>query len=127
MTILYHVDDCKLSHINPNANDEMIESLQKNYESIFQDGSGKMKVSQGKVHTFLGMTLNFTTPGEVIISMFDYIDELLNAFEKAEPSIKGTKSSAAPSDLFKIDKDCEKLHPSKAVVFHNLTARHFMQ
>lgn len=69
------------------------------------------------------MMLDFTSPGEVIILMFDYIDELLNVFEKAEPSMKGTKSSAAPSDLFKIDGDCKKLHPSKAVVFHNLTAK----
>jgi hypothetical protein len=48
MTILYHVDDCKLSHINPKANDEMIEWLRENYESIFEDGSGKMKVRPRK-------------------------------------------------------------------------------
>jgi hypothetical protein len=123
MIILYHVDDCKLSHVHPKANNDMIAWLRKNYESIFEDGSGEMKVSQGKVQTFLGMTLDFTTPGEVIIWMFDYIDELLSVFEKEEPSMKGTKSSAAPSDLFKVDKDCEKLRPNKAVVFHNLSAK----
>jgi hypothetical protein len=123
MTILYHVDDCKLSHVDPKANDDMITWLRKNYESTFKDGSGEMKVSRGNVHTFLGMMLDFTTPGEVIISMFDYIDELLSAFEKEEPSMKGTKSSAAPSDLFKVDENCEKLRPNKAVVFHNLSAK----
>ena len=69
------------------------------------------------------MTLDFTTPGEVIISMFDYINELLTAFEKEEPNMRDTKSSAAPSDLFTVDEDSEKLDPRKAVVFHNLTAK----
>ena len=45
MTILCHVDDCKLSHINLKANDKMTEWLQDNCESIFKDGSGKMKVN----------------------------------------------------------------------------------
>ena len=123
MTILCHVDDCKLSHVDPKANDEMIEWLRENYESIFEDGSGKMKVTRGKVHKFLGMTLDFTTPGEVQVTMFDHIDDLLKAFEKAEPKMKGNKPSAAPSDLFKVDEDCEKLDQEKAVTFHNLTAK----
>ena len=123
MTILYHVDDCKLSHVDSKANDNMIDWLRKNYESIFEDGSGAMKVSRGKVHKFLGMTLDFTTRGEVSVTMFDYIEELLNAFDKEEPKAKGTKSSAAPNDLFRVDEDSEKLQSNKAVVFHNLTAK----
>jgi len=43
-TILYHVDDCKLSHVDPSVNDDMIDWLSENYESIFEDESGKMKV-----------------------------------------------------------------------------------
>ena len=123
MTILYHVDDCKLSHASSEANDKMITWLRENYESIFEDGSGKMSVSRGKVHTFLGMRLDFTIPGQVIILMFNYINELLEAFDKAEPNEKGTKSSAALDDLFKVDKDCKKLSPTKAVEFHNMTAK----
>jgi hypothetical protein len=55
--------------------------------------------------------------------MIDYVDEILSAFDMAEskkvskavrkdPKLGagGTKSSAAPADLFKIDEDdCEKL------------------
>jgi hypothetical protein len=55
--------------------------------------------------------------------MFDYIDEIINAFDKAEPKGGGTKSSAAPDNLFKVDEDCEKLPPEKAVEFHNLVAK----
>ncbi len=55
--------------------------------------------------------------------MFDYIDEILTAFDKAEPKSAGIKTTAAPDDLFKVDKDCEKLHSNKVVEFHNLVAK----
>jgi hypothetical protein len=51
MTICFHVDDCcKLSHRKSKGMDEMIEWLRQEYESIFEDGSGQMTVSRGKVH-----------------------------------------------------------------------------
>jgi hypothetical protein len=52
--------------------------------------------------------------------MFDYIDEIINAFDNAEPEGGSTKSSAAPDDLFEVNKDHEKLPPEKAIEFHNL-------
>jgi hypothetical protein len=55
--------------------------------------------------------------------MFDYVNEIISALDKAEPKTGGTKSSAAPKDLFKVDEDREKLRPEKAVEFHNLVAK----
>jgi hypothetical protein len=109
MTICFHVDDCKLSHRKPKVMDNMIKWLRHEYESIFEDGSGQMTVSRGKVHKYLGMTLDYTVRGQVKITMFDYVEEILTAFEKADPKGGGTKSSAASENLFKIDEDCEKL------------------
>jgi hypothetical protein len=123
MTICFHVDDCKMSHRSPKVMDETIEWLRQEYESIFEDGSGKMVVSRGKVHKYLGMTLDYRIRGQVRISMVDYIDEILEAFDKADPKGGGTKTSAAPENLFKVNEDCTKLEPLKAVEFHNLTAK----
>ena len=53
----------------------MVDWLRKEYESVFEDSSGKMQVSQGKVHTYLGMKLDYTVKGQVKISMVDYVDE----------------------------------------------------
>ena len=50
MTILYHVDDCKLSHCRSKVNDRLIKWLKQEYESILEDGSGKMMASISKVH-----------------------------------------------------------------------------
>jgi hypothetical protein len=63
--------------------DSMIEYLRQEYESIFEDGSGAMMVSRGKIHKYLGMTLDYTVHGQVKITMFDYVDEILTAFDKA--------------------------------------------
>jgi hypothetical protein len=123
MTICFHVDDCKLSHRTPKVMDQMIGWLRQEYESIFEDGSGQMTVSRGKVHKYLGMTLDYTIRGQVKIMMIDYVDEILTAFDKADPEGSGTKTSAASENLFRIDEDCEKLQPNKAVAFHNLVAK----
>jgi hypothetical protein len=50
MTICFHVDDCKLSHRKTKVMDSIIEYLRHEYESIFEDRSGAMMVSRGKIH-----------------------------------------------------------------------------
>ncbi len=65
-TICFHVDDCKISHMSAKVNDITIEWLRRDYESIFMDGSGEMKVAQGKVHTHLGMKLDFSWCSECL-------------------------------------------------------------
>jgi len=72
ITICFHVDNCKISHEVPQVIDETIDWLEAEYESIFEDGSGEMKVHRGKVHTYLGMSLDFTNKGQCIITMNDY-------------------------------------------------------
>jgi hypothetical protein len=123
MTICFHINDCKLSHHDHKAVDDFIEWLCQEYKSIFKDGSSKMTVSQGKVRTYLDMTLDYSTPGQVKISMFGYMEEILTAFNKAEPKGAGMKSSTAPNNLFKINEDCEKLNTGKAIEFHNLIVK----
>jgi hypothetical protein len=123
MTICFHVDDRKLSHCKKKVMDTMIEYLREEYESIFEDGTGAMTVSRGKVHKYLGMTLDYTVCGQVKITMFVYVDEILTAFDKAEPKGGGTKTSASPDSLFKVDESCAKLAQNNAVEFHNLVAK----
>ena len=37
----------------------MIKWFRQEYDTIFEDRSGKMSVSRGKVHEYLGMTLEY--------------------------------------------------------------------
>jgi hypothetical protein len=82
-TICFHVDDCKLSHRNKKVMDTMNEYLCEEYESIFEEGTGSMPVSRGKINNYLGMKLDYTVCGKVKITMFDYVNEILTVFDKA--------------------------------------------
>jgi hypothetical protein len=134
-TICFHVDDCKISHASQKVIDSTIDWLRRDYESIFEDGSGEMTVHTGQVHKYLGMTLDFTTKHQVKITMIDYVKDIVNAWDKAVSKtdadgftlVKSKSSkkgrSAAPEDLFKVDEDSEKLSPTQATAFHNLVAK----
>lgn len=111
--ICFHVDECKISHKLPEVINETVKWLRREYKSIFEDDSGEMKVHRGKVHKYLGMTLDFTTKHQVKISMADSVKEVIAAWDKVEQAIddegfklvqrkqnKKDKSSAAPEDLF---------------------------
>jgi hypothetical protein len=93
MTIFFHVDNCKLSNRKKKVMDTMIEYPREEYERIFEDGTEEMMVSRGKIQKYLGMILDYTVCGQVKITMFDYVDEILTAFDKAEPKGGGTKTS----------------------------------
>ena len=53
-TIVWHVDDLKLSHTDPKVIDKIIAPLDYEYGK-----TGKMAVRRGKIHEYLGMTLDF--------------------------------------------------------------------
>ena len=92
-SILFHVDYCKLIHKDTKVNASCIGVLHEEYHSIFEDGSGTMKLNHGKLQKYLGMTLDYTTVGQVKTTILDYIGEVLYDFDKAEPTGDGTKSS----------------------------------
>jgi len=52
LTICFHGDDCKISHVYSKLLDQTINCLCEEYKSIFEDGTGKTKVHCGKVNKF---------------------------------------------------------------------------
>ena len=133
MTVCFHVDDCKLSHESPEVIDETIGWLREEYESIFEDGSGAMKVHRGKVHKYLGMTLDFSNKGQCVVTMFDYLDGIVKAYNLVKskyddgfvPVTKHRYDSPAPDNLFTVDEDCKKLPEDMAADFHTIVAKTF--
>ena len=82
-----------------------------------------MQVHRGKVHTYVGMTLDYKCPGEVRISMIKYVEDICKVFKQAQSrfndgfvEIKSKKRSrsssqitAAPKNLFVVNEECEPL------------------
>jgi hypothetical protein len=123
-SILWHVDDCFISHLDEKVNDKFIDELREEYESIFEDGSGKMKVSKGKVVEYLGMTLDFSVPGQCSVTMIDYVKECIKTFDSyASDDRKKIKTSAAPSNLFVVNPDSKKLSKTRSEKFHSVVAK----
>ena len=97
MTVVWYVDDLKLSHICPQEVSATIEFLCEHYE----DENGKLKVTRGKIHYFLGMTLDYTTPGEVKIKMINYVKKMIREFPV---EIKEAQKTPAAEHLFKVNE-----------------------
>ena len=113
-TICFHVDDFKILHVSPKVINNMIAWLCQEYKSIFTDGSGKMEVARGKVHKYLGMTLDFATAKLMKVTMIDYVDEIIEVWNRACKEfdngfefVANCKKIAttAPEDIFKVDED----------------------
>jgi len=114
-TIVFHVDDLKLSHMEPSVITKILDKLEKVYATI-----DPMTKTRGKLHQYLGMTIDYRTKGEVKISMYDYIKKMIDILPT---EMRGNKPTAAADHLFKTDGEPgAKLDPKTADLFHSLTA-----
>jgi hypothetical protein len=50
---------------------------------VFEDRTGQMKVYCGKTHKYLGMSLDFGHDNHCRITMIDYVDKIVAAYNKA--------------------------------------------
>ena len=73
-TIMWHVDDLKISHTNKEVVTKIIDKINEKYGGIMP-----VSISRGKIQDYLGMVFDYTTPGEVMIHMYQYINELLTS------------------------------------------------
>ena len=69
MTITWHVDDLKISHVEAREVTKIID--------WFKSISGKVRVSRGAVHDYLGMNLDFSDKGKVKISMVPFLKKAI--------------------------------------------------
>ena len=52
-TVIFHVDDMKASHVDPQVNTDLIEYLRSKYEIEDMDELPKLKAKRVKEHEFL--------------------------------------------------------------------------
>ena len=71
-TILWHVDDLKVSHVDPDVVTSVLEQINKEYGK-----AAPITITRGKVHDYLGMTIDFSETGSVKFTMVDYIHNIL--------------------------------------------------
>ena len=95
---------------NPSANKYVIKVLKETYNTI--------TVNEGRVHSYLGMTFDFSEAGKTKISMDGYIEDIITSYQV-------TKSASTPanSKLFEIFESSPLLDEDKAMEFHSRVAK----
>ena len=111
-TIVFYVDDNKVSHVNPRVVDDILAMLESHF--------GKMKTSRGKIHKFLGMDINFMKDKSVKIEMKQ---QLLEAIEIVGEPVDDKVSTPANKKPFEIDDEAETLIGNKSRIFHSTVAK----
>ena len=114
-TILWHVDDLKCSHVDPKVNDKLLAILNERYGK-----EAPLTVTRGKVHEYLGMTLDFSVDGKVSVIMKDYIEDIL---DETPADMNGKAATPAANHLTEVNHDAETLSESDSQMFHTNTAK----
>ena len=116
MTIGWHVDDLKISHVDQAAIDDIIKKLESRYGK-----ETPLTVTRGNVHEYLGMKIDYSQKGKVRFSMPDYIDRMLE--DVPSEIMRGPSATPASNHLFRVNPDADNLDTSSAIMFHHLTAQ----
>ena len=88
-TVRFHVDDLLSSHVDPKVNDRFAQWLEKMYGK-YKD----VEPTRGKIHDYLGMVVDFTEKGKVIIDMVKYVESMIDDFP-----VKLNKGAKIPAAL----------------------------
>jgi hypothetical protein len=111
-TICWYVDDNKISHVDPAVVTDIISKIENKF--------GKMKVSRGNEHDFLGMKIKFHENKTVSIDMKSYVKGAIDEFP--EDIIKNA-STPATRYLFETRDDSVRLDHDKTEIFHSTVAK----
>lgn len=116
-TIVWHVDDLKISH----KSEQCVRSILSDLESEFGKVS-PLTTTLGKVHDYLGMTIDYSVDKKVRFTMFDYLHEIIENLPEHLIATRNTTSPAA-DHLFTVNEDAERLNTADAEIFHSYTAK----
>lgn len=109
VTVCVYVDDIMITGKTA-AVDGVIELI----TGVFQD----VKVHRGKVHSYLGMTFDYSQKGECQVSMVGYVQDLVKSI-----GIQGVVASPATDKLFEVDPDAVPLDAARKKLFHSGVAK----
>jgi hypothetical protein len=113
--ILWHVDDLKITHIKQEVLENLIDVLNVKYGKL-----DPLTVTRGNIHDYLGMTLDYSTPGEITIRMEDYVQDLL---EEAPVEMDRVATMPAADHLFTVSETPNYPDNATSETFHHMTAK----
>ena len=116
LSIQFHVDNLKASHKDP----AVLENLIKELQSVFEKEDKLMETTR-KIHDYLGLQIIYSLPGKVVLSMFEYLEDII--MEVPVDLKLNNCNYPCNANLFQVDKTSPKLDPATADLFHQLVVR----
>ena len=116
-TILWHVDDLKISYVDPAVVTQVISQLEKEFGK-----EAPLTIRRGKVHDYLGMTLDYSVHGKVRFRMSDYIKDMLTDLPE---DMEGLSATPAALHLFEVSPESgdRALNQERAEFFHTTVTK----
>jgi hypothetical protein len=115
MMVCWHVDNLKVSHVDPKENTR--------FGDWFSETYGMMVMAhQGGVRNYLGMKINFSVKGKVMINMIKYIKNIIANFLEKIVAIR----TIPPADHHFTVRDeslAKPLPEEQARAFHHASAQ----
>jgi hypothetical protein len=110
ITVVIYVDDLFMASVSDFLLDKLVDLLRLNFKDI--------TVNTGLIHSYLGMTWDFTTPFSVKVTMEGYAKDLL-AFSEVTGDVK----TPATDQLFAVRESFSPLSDVDKARFHTLVAK----
>jgi len=115
-TIVWHVDDLKISHVESSVVSDVISQL----ETVF-GREAPLTITRGKYHEYLGMHMDFSEKGKVTVKMEKFITDLIS---QVPADMSGLANTPAASHLMQVNLDNPVLlDETTADLFHTLVAK----
>ena len=115
-TILWYVDDNKISHKDPKVVTEVIDMMKRHF--------GDLSITRGKTHRFLGMNITITEDKKLQIEMKEHLQEAIDMYSSIEgDGVNEVVTSPARPRLREVNDDCPKLTGDKREGFHSIVAK----
>ena len=111
-TIAWYVDDNKISHAKASVVTSVIERIEEKF--------GKMTVTRGKSHVFLGMSIRFLGNGDLSIGMKEYVKEAILEFGD---DVSKQAATPARKNVFEVEATSPLLTKDKSEVYHKVVAK----
>ena len=112
-TIVWYVDDNKVSHVDPSVVTEVIDLMKSHF--------GDLTVTRGKKHRFLGMNIEINEDKNIEIEMKDQLLEAVSMFKQADGSeVDEIVNTPARPRLRDVNSECTQLCSAKQEAFHSI-------
>ena len=112
LTIAWHVDDLKISHKKKSVVNKFIQDMEKEFGD-----QTPLTISNRPVIEYLGMTMDFTKPGLVMINMENYVKMTLH---DSPTEMDGLANTPAAAHLFQVNDNTMQLSKAQWDIYVHL-------